>query len=193
VITSFHLWETLVKRLLLALSLIAATSPALPAQSVVVSGSGNLTSSSTALPGFTPGVLNYSILLPTSPSPVSVSPVTWTFSNAIATFTQGATVLQFTASFVGYSSAGGGGFNVSHSFDSLLDLAGPQIFTGSISSPTLVSGAFTGISTVFGRIQSTQFTIGSPTVVPEPSTLAMLTIGCVVLCVATLARRVHRG
>jgi hypothetical protein len=191
--TSFHLWNTLVKRLLLALSFIAATSPALPAQSVAVSGSGTLAVTSTLLPGFTPSVLNYSILLPTSPSPVSESPMTWTFSNAIATFTQGATVLQFTAPFRGYSLAGGGGFNVSQNTLSLLDIAGPQIFTGPISSPTLVAGSFTGNSTVFSLIQSTQFTIGSPTVVPEPSTLAMLTIGCVVLCVATLARRVHRG
>jgi hypothetical protein len=182
-----------VKRLLLALSFIAATSPALPAQSVAVSGSGNLTIGTTLLPGFTPGVLNYSILLPTSPSPVSESPITWTFSNATATFTQGTTVLQTTAAFSGYLVAGGGGFNLSKDNIGLLDIAGPQIFTGPVSSPTLVTGAFTGIDTPFALIDASQFTIGSPTVVPEPSTLAMLAIGCVVLCVATLARRVHRG
>jgi len=77
-----------------------------------------------------------------------------------------------------FYSAGGGGFNLFGSGDFLFGYLGPQLFSGSGTAPTILTGTFALTSADIGRVGSGVLTISSATAaVPEPATWGLMLAG----------------
>jgi hypothetical protein len=170
---------------------VAALGPAvrpLRAQSVIISGIGTFHTVPPLPPGLTTGAFTFSASVPqsptiTGPSGPGPSPA-FTLSTPV-TFVQGATTTVVTGALSFYTAAAGGGIRfVPAPVVNVFWATGPVVFTGllegPVRTPTFVLGDYvpTGTATdpqfpVHATI--TRFSITqAATVVPEPSTLALV-------------------
>jgi hypothetical protein len=148
--------------------------------------------------GFVAGPFTFTLWLPSPAVPVAVFP--GDFPNepefrlppVPGVFTQGGRTHEFVGRFSAYGSdPGRGGFWYS-SFDRLLNVRSPQIFTGPLSAPVFRPGDYTvtvneGMGTVnepMGKL--TGFTIST---VPEPASLALVAAGGLVVAGVAVARK----
>lgn len=113
-----------------------------------------------------------------NPTPTSIWPG-YDFEITNLPFTENGIPMVGTFDFFLASQGGGFQFTVNGTFY-LADALGPQIFTGSLNTPTMLAGSLTGF-TDYGN--GDPFTPGTPSVpgsvqgvatVPEPSTLLLM-------------------
>ena len=181
------------KRAILCFALLLAPLSTSVAQNSLLSGYGNLTSTTSQLPGFSASPLSWSILLPTSPTPAVFGPTFFNLSGVTAVLTQGATTLGVTGAFAAYTTGIGGGFFFGSAFFPFFATDGPQLFTGATSAPTFAAGTYPLTTWVggFPPLITTREVVISNSVVPEPSTFALSAAGLVGLL--AFARRRPRS
>jgi hypothetical protein len=111
--------------------------------------------------------------LPASPVPDTVFPDAFRINSVTGTL--GAS--PFTTFMEFYLASSGGGVCADFAC-SLLDLYGPQLFSGSTAAPTFVPGSY-AMTDVFGNpvARLTIAEAGGGGVIPEPATWAMLIAG----------------
>ena len=174
------------KRAILCFALLLAPLSTSLAQTSLLSGQGNLTSTTSILPGFFIGQLSWSFLLPTSPTPAFFNALGFRLSPVTGMFTQGATTLGVTGLFEAYTPGNSGGFSFYSIGFPLLFTGGLQLFTGATNAPTFAAGTYP--LTTFAVITAREVVISS-SVVPEPSTFALSAAGLVGLLAFARRRR----
>ena len=179
------------KRAILCFALLLAPLSTSLAQTSLLSGQGNLTSTTSALPGFFIGQLSWSFLLPTSPTPASFAAAGFQLSPVTGMFTQGATTLGVTGLFEAYTPGNSGGFSFYSIGFPLLFTGGLQLFTGATNAPTFAAGTYPLTTWVggFPPLITTREVVISNSVVPEPSTFALSAAGLVGLLAFARRRR----
>jgi hypothetical protein len=160
------------------------------AQQVTISGTGSFLTAPSFPTGFTTGPFTFSTTLPQSPAPVGAAGDVFTlFGSTPVTFTQGITAITAGGGFSAYTAAAGGGIRLSLPGLTYFWTSGAAVFTGPVSAPTFLPGTYVptgnrgdplGNQAPLSAI--TSFTItATPTTVPEPSTVALLGAGLVMV------------
>jgi hypothetical protein len=101
-------------------------------------------------------------------------------------FTDDGTTMTGTLDF--YSSLSGGGFDLwTGNYFLLINAYGPQVYSGSVNDPTILSGTYYFLDTGNGFFP----TIGQSvqTTVPEPSSLLLLAVGLAAGLIVSLFRK----
>ena len=187
-------------------SAIAVVGPAvrpLSAQFVTISGTGTFHTVPSLPPGLMLGAFTFSATVLQSPTITAAGgpePLQAFTLQTPVTFVQGATTTVATGALSFYTAAAGGGIRfVSAPIINVLWATGPVVFTGSIAgpvqTPTFVVGEYVPTGTVTDPLAPVHSTITrfsitpAVTVVPEPSTLALVGAGLMTLLGAAYRRR----
>jgi hypothetical protein len=130
-------------------------------------------SAATLLYSFAPttaGTQRFSFNVDSNPTVTGVTP--FQFNTNVQNLTVGGVVQTGVRSFTFYTSGGDGGLENTQIVGAYL---GPQLFSGQISTPTLLTGTFS----LFGGPGGAAGTLTVSTVapIPEPATWAMMMIG----------------
>lgn len=121
---------------------IVVSSRTIAAQDVRASGFATLSSLAAPFTGFTPGSLAYSFLIPASAPPSFFDDVLVGYYGVQGAFRQGSQQLELTGDLSFYVAEFGGGFLFASNGTTLLNVASPQLFTGSTAAPQFRIGSF---------------------------------------------------
>lgn len=168
--------------LAMACALLFATTPPLGAQSVRLSGVALLTDVVPPFSSFAPGSVAYGILVPANASPSFFDDVLAGFEGVSARFQQDGRTVNSIGDLTFYVSALGGGF-LYFATDGgvLLNVSGPQLFTGTTDNPRFTTGTFTvGNFDEPDPLLDVQRAV-TLTAVPEPATLGLAAAGMLVM------------